>query len=305
MVSRFLVGLGLLWTCAAPTLAQELKPEQARKVIEQSAIRYSAAFAKRDAKALAALFTPEAEYIDADGTIFHGRKVIEAEYAASFAVSPQGEVDIELLSIRPIATGVLVEEGISTFTPTEGESRTASRYVATHVRQPDGTWLIASVREVSSGPVTPHDRLTALSWLMGDWHEDVEGETISTNWTWDASGNFLLSEFQIQSLSGLPLQGNHRIGWDAERKQLRSWIFDTTGGSAEGWWQQNDDATWSLNVTRIDADGVRTVARLTYAADGKDAMVVIHDQIVRAGSTLPGSSHRIVRRPPAPASATR
>lgn len=281
-------------------VAEEISPDDARAAVRQSAVKYSEAFAKQDSKALAALFTPEAELVADDGTIFHGREAIEAEFTASFASRPKGSVSIEILSIRPVAAGILVEDGASAFTAEGSEVRTITRYTATHVKQPDGGWLIASVRELEARPATPHDRLQALAWLIGDWQEDRDGNTIRTSWNWDDSGYFLIGNFRLLASQGAAATGTHRIGWDAERKQLRSWIFDSNGGFASGWWQMNEDGTWTLHLTRIDAAGERTVSRLTYSSDGKDAMVVSLDQMIRDGAALTGGMHRIVRRPPEP-----
>lgn len=280
--------------------AEEIAPDDARAAIRQSAVAYAEAFAKKDSKAIAALFTPEAELVTADGTIFHGREAIAAEFAAGFANRPKGSVSIEILSIRPVAAGILVEDGASTFTAEGSEARTATRYTATHVKQPDGRWLIASVRELEAAPATPHDRLQALAWLIGDWQEDKAGSTIRTSWNWDESGFYLMGNFQLLASAGSAATGSHRIGWDGERKQLRSWIFDSNGGFANGWWQMNEDGTWTLHLTRIDATGQRTASRLTYSSDGKDAMVVSLDQMIQDGAAVSGGMHRIVRRPPEP-----
>lgn len=290
-----------LWcVCIAALSAEEISPKDSRSVVELSATRYAEAFAKQDAKAIAALFTPEAEFVSGDGTIFHGRTVIEAEFASNFAENSKGNVEIELLSIRQIAECALVEEGVSTFTTDESKTSTATRYTATHVKQPDGTWLIASVRELEARPLTPHDRLEALAWLVGSWHEDVDGETISTTWKWDAGGNFLISDFELGSAGKVTTTGTHRVGWDAERKQLRSWVFDSNGSSGEGWWHVNDDGTWCMHLTQIDSEGVRTVSQLTYGAEGAETIVVSTDQTVHDGVCQPGVVHRIVRQPPAP-----
>lgn len=286
--------------CFTSLSAEEVAPKDSRSVVELSASKYAEAFAKQDAKSLAALFTPEAELITADGTIFHGRTVIEAEYASQFTDAPQGNAEIELLSIRQIAAGVLVEDGLSIFKTEGSKTSSATRYTATHVKQADGTWLMASVRELEAKPLTPHDRLEALAWLIGDWHEDVDDQTIITNWKWDASGNFLISEFEFGSAGTKTLTGTHRVGWDADRKQLRSWIFDSSGGSGEGWWHMNDDETWSLHLTRIDPEGDRTLSQLTYGAEGTDTIAVSIDQTVQNGISQPGVIHRIVRRPPSP-----
>lgn len=219
----------LILVCFVLTLNPDVRaaePDAAalQKIVSEAAERFAKAFAARDAKELAALFTTEAEYIDGDETVFHGRAAIEAEYAAAFAEDPAGTIDIELLSIRPVAAGVIVEEGLSTFQPKEEGPSVLTRYTATHVKQADGTWLLASVRELGSPTVTPHDRLQALAWLIGRWREDVGGNVINTEWKWSEEGNFLVSEFSVKRLGEDVWKGIHRVGWDAERKQYRSWF---------------------------------------------------------------------------------
>lgn len=270
-------------------------------VVEQAVERFSQAFKDRDPKALAELFTPEGEYVDTLGTVFHGRGVIEAEYASTFQVTPPGEIEVEIISIRPIAQGVFVEEGVATFHPTEEEAVSRTRYAATHVKQTDGTWLLASLREWDSPDLTPHDRLKTLSWLEGAWREEVGGTSVRTEWKWSEDGNFLISEFSIRDSQGISLKGTQRIGWDGERRQFRSWVFDSTGGSAEGWWAEGNDGTWSVQLSGVDAHGARTSGMLTYFHDGGDGLVVTQEQRTRGGIHLPSITHRIVRQPPLPA----
>jgi uncharacterized protein (TIGR02246 family) len=155
-----------------------------QKIVEQSANRFVEAFKRRDAAAIASLFTEAAEYVDASGMIFHGRSAIQAEFAATFAAGAPGTMQVKLTSIRPIAEGVLVEDGVSSFTPEGGGPASPTRYTATHVKQPDGKWLLASVRELDAGRMTSHARLQLLAWLLGDWHEDVGGSATSTVWKW-------------------------------------------------------------------------------------------------------------------------
>src|SRR5262245_34434078 len=189
------------------SIAADVDPVALQKSVTESADRFSAAFAKRDAKALAAMFTPQAEYIDSDGVVFHGREAIEAEFAANMAVRPAGELDIEIISIRPIADGVVVEDGVSTFRPKDEGIGSQTRYTATHVKQSDGKWLMASVRELESPEVTPHDRLKALEWLQGRWRQESDGSVVDTEWKWSEDGNFLLSEFASTQANGETMKG--------------------------------------------------------------------------------------------------
>lgn len=295
-----LLALGQL-VCLSPE-AMSAEPDQPvlQKMVEQQAERYKQAFQARDAAALAKLFTPEAEYIDADGTVFHGRAAIEAEYAAHLALTPTGKLSIEIISIRPIATNVLVEQGVSTFRPDGDGIVSQVQYAAIHVQQADQSWLLASVRELGEPIVAIHERLKELGWLLGTWHEDVGTGAVSTTWKWTADGNFLISEFSIAEAGRKELSGTQRIGWDGERRQFHSWMFDTSGGALDGWWTENEDGTWSVRLQGVDALGGRISSLLTYAPDGADGLVLVQDQQSRNGESLPSVVRRLVRQPPAP-----
>ncbi|MDB5342780.1 MAG: SnoaL-like domain protein [Schlesneria sp.] len=302
-VSRRLVFVWVV--CVANTLfAADPVPADLQKIVANSVKQYVDAFSKRDAKALAALFTAEAEYIDAAGTVFHGRKTIEAELKSSFDQDPAGTLAIEVTSIRPVGPGLLVEEGVSTFTPKEKEATAGrTRYTTTHVKQADGTWLIASVRELETAELSPHEQLKALAWLEGRWREEIGTDVVRSVWKWADGGNFLVSEFSVASSGQPATKGVHRIGWDPERNQFRSWIFDAAGGHTDGWWTPASDGSWSVQLSGVSASGVRRSSLVTYAKDGANAIVVTQEKHIQAGITLPDSSHRVVREAPEPIAA--
>lgn len=301
MVSRpFALVLAMLSVWPSLTWGAEPDVAALQTTITQSSDRFLKAFAAQDAKALSLLFTPEAEYIDATGAIFHGRPAIAAEYAARIAVSPPGQLNLEITSIRPVATGLVVEEGVSTFTIQEKGPAVQTRYTAMHVRQPDGSWLMASVRELEAGLMSAHDRLRSLEWLIGDWREEVAGNVVTTDWKWDRTGNFLVSEFSTHEAQEVTLQGTHRIGWDAGRRQFRSWIFDSTGGAAEGWWRVDADGSWSVQLSGVDAEGGRLTSTITYAREDAETIEVTRTNRILNGVSLPDLAHRIVRQPPTP-----
>lgn len=297
----FVLFMGFLVSGNVMARAADVDPPALQASVQQAAERFAQAFRERDVPKLAALFTPEAEYVDSTGVIFHGRDAIAAEYAANFESNPPGELEIEILSIRPVTSGVVVEDGLSTFRPTTGDLSAPIRYTATHVQQADGNWLLASVRELDVPALAPRDRLKALSWLEGAWSEEVGGTTVATEWKWSEDGNFLISEFSVRDLSGVSLKGTQRVGWDGERRQFRSWVFDSTGGSADGWWTAGEEGFWSIQLSGVDAEGKRLSSVLTYSHDGADGLVVTQDQRTLAGNPLPSITHRIVRQPPAPA----
>jgi len=289
----------ILATAWSTACAAEPDYAALQSAVVASAEAYEKAFAARDAKALVALFTPEAEYVGSGGTVFHGREAIQAEMESSFAVEPPGTVSIEILSIRPVADGVLVEDGVSEFTPKAAGPSSMTRYSATHVRQKDGTWRIASVRELEPALLTPHARLMDLAWLVGEWREEIDGHVVETTWKWSEDGNFLISEFAARRSSEVLMKGTHRVGWDAGRRQFRSWVFESNGGAAEGWWERNEAGIWAVRVNGTDDDGNAVAATLTYQRDGDDALLVTQEHRSRGGVALPADAHRVVRKPPA------
>ncbi len=292
------VGIVLSACAAADAPAAEPDRDALQATVVASVEKYEKAFSARDAKALVALFTADAEYVDAEGTVFHGQSAIEGEMLANFQVSPPGKIDIQVSSIRPISDGVLVEEGTSLFLPKDQGQPSATRYVAMHVRQQDGTWLIASVRELAQA-LTRHERLMTLSWLIGSWREEVDRQVVETTWKWSEDGNFLVADFVHRRSNEILLKGTHRVGWDAARKQFHSWVFDSSGGAVQGWWTSEGGA-WTVDLTGTDVDGGPLGTSLTYQRDGANAILVTQTRRVRGQLALPDDSHRIVRQPPAP-----
>ena len=73
-----------------------------------------------DSKALAALFTEDAEAIEAEGDRYQGRDLIERRFAETFAASPGVKIAIEVASIRFLSPDVAKEEGQTVITPRQG-----------------------------------------------------------------------------------------------------------------------------------------------------------------------------------------
>lgn len=270
-----------------------------KKIVAESTKKYAELYGAGDAAGLAALFTPEAEYVDSSGVIFHGRAAIQAEFTASFEAGVKGKLEITVTSIRPIADGLVVEEGATTFRP-EGDGQVSqSRYVALHTRGAEGGWLLAAVRELSPPELSPQEQLKALSWLAGEWREEIDGSVVKTSWKKSDDGVAMLGQFTMKDASGATRSGSHRIGWDPERKQFRSWIFDSTGGFADGWWTPNLDGTWTVQLHGTDAEGVRISGAITYSRDGDNRLTIAQTNRTRGGIGLPAVSHKVVRQPPA------
>src|SRR5262245_32923893 len=91
----FLAGPGGPTADQAPARAAEARGGERKAdedAIRKASAELTAALEKGDAKALAALWTEEGEYVADDGTTVRGRAALEAAYAKFFAKNPHAKV---------------------------------------------------------------------------------------------------------------------------------------------------------------------------------------------------------------------
>ena len=84
------------------------------KAIQEAGAAFVKAYNAGDAKAIAALFTEDAESTDEDGTRVTGRQAIGESFAETFAANPGGKIEIRPDSLRFLSPEVAKEEGRST-----------------------------------------------------------------------------------------------------------------------------------------------------------------------------------------------
>src|SRR5262249_4530974 len=138
----------------ADTRAAKDDRKEDRAALRQSIANFIKAIEKGDAKAVAACWTPEGEFIADDGTVFRGREAIQKAYAAFFEKNKSLKAKIEVESLRFVSRDTAVEEGY--FTLRKGDEHTSSRYSVLHVRD-KGRWLMALVRDWPGDATSPND----------------------------------------------------------------------------------------------------------------------------------------------------
>jgi uncharacterized protein (TIGR02246 family) len=240
------------------------KPGDDEATIRQAADAYVQAYQQGDAKALAALWGPEAEYINpTSGKRIKGRQAIEEEFARIFADGP-AQLEVTIRSIRFVTPDVAIEEGDVRATP-QGEAPEESTYMAIHVKR-DGKWLLDSIRETDlPARSTNYENLKELEWLVGTWVDSDEEATVETTCQWARNKNFLTRSFKVIVGEHLDMEGTQVIGWDAANGHIRSWVFDSDGGFAEGVWTRQGDR-WVINSVGTLPDGgtATSINILTY-----------------------------------------
>lgn len=250
-----LFGCSAAWYSTNFCRANQAEDEAA---IRQSDKAYVEAYNKRDAKALAALWSPEAVYIDPEtGSEFVGRDEIEEEFAETFAGLKDAKLEVNVDSIKFLSPNVAVENGTARVIYPEQEPDESS-YAALFVKR-DGKWLLDRVTEEEAAPPpapqpSNYEHLKELEWMIGSWVDQDKDVTIQTNCDWTKNQNFINRSFAVIAGGEVDMAGMQIIGWDPAAKQIRSWTFDSEGGYAEGKWTHSGDR-WLVHQTGILSDG--------------------------------------------------
>ena len=219
-------------------------------------------------------------------------------FAGIFDEDPEAQISVSVQSIRFLSPTVAVEDGMSTVVQAADEPAERSRYTAVHVKQ-DGTWRMASARDLA-GETTEEEQLKQIEWMIGDWVDESSDALIATSTHWADNHHFLLSKFTIQ-VGGRPLMnGSQRIGWDPLAKVIRSWVFDSEGGFAEGVYS-HDGNQWIVKMTGVTRDGKLASSTNTTTVVHSDRLTWQSRDRMVGGEAQPDIEEvMIVRKPPKP-----
>jgi uncharacterized protein (TIGR02246 family) len=252
-------------TMMAWGLASALGAEADRQAADEAAIRkavvsYVAAFNQGNAKALAAMWSPEAVYTNPlSGQQVVGREAIEKQFAAIFVEAKGAKLEAKSDSIQFVSPNVAVEQGTAKVIRPD-QAPEESEYTAVYVKR-EGQWLLDRVTEEDvPAPVPSHyEQLKELEWMIGKWVDRDDQATVVTECNWAKNNNFITRSFTIQIRDRIDMAGMQIIGWDASTKQIRSWVFDSDGGFAQATWKKKDNR-WYIQQNGVLPDGRKSSA---------------------------------------------
>jgi uncharacterized protein (TIGR02246 family) len=310
---KVLPAIALLCVISLPKLPAQDAPaeppaaEQAQAGIDdvlvslgKAAERFVGAYNSRDAAAIAALFTPLGEIVAKDGETLGGRQAIEDYYRGLFSGEKIPMIALEASDVQIIAPGEAIEHGLVHLTLADDEPVRSINYAVTHIKQADGSWLMAASHSLSE-VTTPSEQLKPLHWMIGEWTlESQDGLRIDMVIDLDVRENHLLGEALVTDTMGDAQSINLRIGWNPATSSVYWWTFDSEGGNASGTWLRRGDE-WVIHTTGITADAEASASSQTLVRDG-DTMVWIATQRMLAGEARPDFTYRFVRRAPDPLS---
>jgi uncharacterized protein (TIGR02246 family) len=276
-------------------------PPAADRSADEAAIRANVAqFVKAynagDAKAVAALFTPDGQIVDKEGNAAEGREAIAQTFGDLFAATPQKRIEVFVDSIRFVGADLAEEVGTTKETPAPNEPPEYDRYTVLHVKR-DGKWQMALARDEEGPAPTAHEELRQLSWLVGEWIDDGGSAVVVSSCRWSDDGNFLLQDFELRLNGRDAMKVTQRIGWDPLAKRIRSWVFDSEGGFGESVWTRDGDG-WVIKATGVRPDGTTGSATNVLIPTGTDGYVWRSTDRVVADETQPAMEVKVVRKPP-------
>jgi uncharacterized protein (TIGR02246 family) len=247
---------------AAPTAAKapgaKTSSDAIAETIRKEVAASILAFDKRDAKALAAFWTKDCEYVDESGKTFIGRGAIEKLYTELFAAQPEAKLQMMTDSIRLLSDSLAIEDGQADFKPAPAAASVVSKYTAIHVKV-DGKWLLASVRETLDDKSSPSDDLADLEWLIGDWTSEENGVRTDSKCRWIVNKKFVERSYTTTQLDGKVTTGLQIIGWNSQGNHVQSWNFSADGGHAIGVWSAIEGG-WLAEVSGTTGQSVPTTA---------------------------------------------
>ena len=237
--------------------AVEPAPDEA-SAVRAAAKQYIEAVRRGDVEAMRRMWTTDGEYIDASGRVTKAQSLLQDTRDA-----PQGNITSTdatgpTSSLRFITPDVAIEDGTCDLGASRGGSAVNERFSVVWVKR-DGHWLLDSVREAVSTNSASNDQLHPLEWLLGEWIGQSGDAVILVSSHWSEGGNYILRDFVFLSEGDDLLTGTQRIGWDPSTGKIKSWVFDSNGGSGEGYWRR-DGQRWIVDSEEVMLDGKKASA---------------------------------------------
>jgi hypothetical protein len=76
---------------------------------------------------------------------------------------------------------------------------------------------------------------------------------------WTKNQSFITRSFAGSIRDRIDMSGMQIIGWDASKRKIRSWVFDSDGGFGEATWTKKDKR-WIIHAAATLPDGRKTSA---------------------------------------------
>ncbi|MGE3407098.1 MAG: SgcJ/EcaC family oxidoreductase [Pirellulales bacterium] len=262
--------------------------------IKQTAQAFAKAFNSGDAKAVAALWTAEGDYIDDAGERFQGHAAIEKEYARFFAANKDAKLTLMVDHVQLLSETAAIEDGRAVVEVGDKGDATSSQYTTVHVKA-DGKWLMANVRDTHLDSISNSNDLDDLDWLVGSWSAEQGDQEMLVTCRWIAQKTYLERTYSLTK-DGKPVtSGVQIVGWNPQAGYIQSWNFSSGGGHAIGVWSPHEGG-WTIETHGMMADGAPTSAVNMFTRVDDDSFSWQSIEREAEGTALPDTPIVVLKR---------
>ncbi|HEY2828246.1 MAG TPA: nuclear transport factor 2 family protein, partial [Pirellulales bacterium] len=165
---------------------------------------YVTAINSGDVASVVKFWAPDADYVNDSGETFKGRAALTKLFKENLPSAKGKKFSFETKSLRTIAPGVAVEDGVGSLTgDDDDQSGPVTRYTAVWIRSGD-QWLISSVRDLGDLPADEKSAapLKQLAWMVGDWHSENSEAQVEMNCAPALDGKYLKQKYEVKAKDG-------------------------------------------------------------------------------------------------------
>ncbi len=284
-----LIVLSLLVSAAAAAAQDAPASRQAdEQAIRMRTQEFARGIESADAQKVASFWTSEGEYTGGDGVSVRGQKELLAAYEEFFQETGKMEVTGSIDSIRFLSQNTAVAEGSFEAQQEKQDKPKKAGFSILYVRE-EGTWKIAVLREWSR-----ETRLADLNWMIGEWSAETPGGQVRTSYKWVDGESFILMTFTVEGKEN-KVTGREVIGLDPATGGIRSWVFSSDGGIAEGFWAR-EGKTWTVQKTGVTSAGDELTGTQVFTPKDKNSFTFRTINSTVAGEELPDIGPVTVKR---------
>jgi uncharacterized protein (TIGR02246 family) len=148
----------LLLTSPPPVSATSAETGAQADALMNNARAFVNTFETGDAKAIAAFWAEDGDYVDVNGRQLQGRSAIENAFKGFFIDKKGLKLRIDVNSVHFLTPEMTIEDRTTSVIPPDDTPPSQVRYTNVHVKK-DGQWLVQSVREAPYTPPGNHEHL--------------------------------------------------------------------------------------------------------------------------------------------------
>lgn len=246
------VALAILVTPGAVYSQPTTPAERETDAVRAASKEFQQCVRRADADALRKLCTTDGQYIDATGQVTKAGEMINRFAALPPSNDNAPEQAASEQTLRFLTPDVAMESKVDNTNAADG-GLLNRRLTAIWVKR-EGKWLLDSLHE-HVGEATPfNEHLKALDWLLGEWVGTTDDASILVSSHWSGGGNYIVREFVFARDRGEVVNATQRIGWDPVAKRIKSWTFDSQGGTGEEIWR-HEGQRWIVDTSDVSPDG--------------------------------------------------